>query len=320
MDARTPSKLLGRGPGRPRNARNQTLSEALAPPPPEPRKRGRPRKNPLPEASGIANPYAACLTSTAAGDVAVPRQARQRRLDVPEADRRNIPDGPGGDLAMLDSSQMSQIDLLTSGATAVHIEPPRFKRARITIVGTAPYVQHRFSEKSRKMMEATQRAGAQERSKRRRVAKDFEQTYRDAMYVCTDGWNGIPASSFRNAMISVCRIVGFKMTHAKLAIFIEPDGFDKDGTPLVRIEEKKGQPHIHEATVRNESGVADVRWRPMWDRGWSARVTVRWDEGMFSAADVMNLMARAGLQVGIGEGRPDSPKSNGLGWGLFEVR
>jgi len=107
------------------------------------------------------------------------------------------------------------------------------------------------------------------------------------------------------------------MTFAKLSVFVEPDGFDAaDGTPLVRIN---GEPHIHEASVRNESGVADIRWRPMWDEGWSATVRVKWDEDQFSATDIMNLMLRAGLQVGIGEGRPDSPKSNGLGWGQFEV-
>jgi hypothetical protein len=110
--------------------------------------------------------------------------------------------------------------------------------------------------------------------------------------------------------------VGFVMTRAKLSVFVEPDGFDRnDGTPLVRIV---GEPHIHEASVRNESGVADIRWRPMWNE-WSAVVRVTWDEDQFSATDVMNLMLRAGLQVGIGEGRPSSPNSMGLGWGRFEV-
>jgi hypothetical protein len=70
--------------------------------------------------------------------------------------------------------------------------------------------------------------------------------------------------------------------------------------------------------VRNESGVADIRWRPMWEQ-WGAIVNVQWDEDQFSATDVLNLMLRAGLQVGIGEGRPYSPNSNGMGWGRFEV-
>ena len=40
---------------------------------------------------------------------------------------------------------------------------------------------------------------------------------------------------------------------------------------------------------------------------------------MISLEDVVNLMVRVGLQVGIGEGRPSSKKSNGIGWGLFDV-
>lgn len=209
----------------------------------------------------------------------------------------------------------------------IRITRPRLKVAPIEIVGIAPYVQHAFSEKQRKQMEETQRAGQQARGKRTRAPKDFEAVYEAAKHHSREGWLGIPAPAFRNACIDACRLVGFKMTHAKLSLFVMPDGFDRaDGTPLVKIHGVKPtknipeQPHIHEASVRNESGVADIRWRPMWDEGWHATVFMEWDEDQFSATDVANLMLRAGLQVGIGEGRPGSPNSNGLGWGRFKLQ
>lgn len=211
-----------------------------------------------------------------------------------------------------------EIDRLTSdaGREQIRITPPRLRNAHIEIVGISPYVQHAFSEKQRKAMESTQRAGQQAKGRKVREAKDFEEVYEAAKHRSKEGWCGIPAPAFRNAMISACRLIGFKMTHAKLSVWCEADGIDaKDGTPLVRII---GEPRIHEATVRNATGVADIRWRPMWEE-WSAIVHVCWDEDQFAAVDVMNLMLRAGLQVGIGEGRPDSPKSNGLGWGRFKV-
>jgi hypothetical protein len=40
---------------------------------------------------------------------------------------------------------------------------------------------------------------------------------------------------------------------------------------------------------------------------------------MLTADDVTNLINRVGLQVGIGEGRPDSKDSAGIGLGLFEI-
>jgi len=198
----------------------------------------------------------------------------------------------------------------------IRITQPKLKEAAIQIVGIAPYVQHAFSEKQRKQMEDTQRAGQQARGKRQRAPKDFDAVYEAAKHKTKAGWCGIPAPAFRNAMISACKLIGFKMTHAKLSVFVEADGIDaQDGTPLVKI---KGEPRIHEATVRNASGVADIRWRPMWEE-WSAVVRITWDGDQFSATDIFNLMWRAGLQVGIGEGRPDSPNSNGLGWGRFRV-
>jgi hypothetical protein len=201
-------------------------------------------------------------------------------------------------------------------ALSIVISPPNVRRATVTVVGISPYVQHKFSHKALAIMEATQRAGSLAKKGRKREARDFDADYHAAMHISTDGWVGIPCPSFRNAMIDACRLVGFQMTRAKLAVFVESDGYDsEDGTPLIRII---GKPEIHKGFARNETGVADIRWRPMW-REWSANVPLRWDGDQFSPDDILNLLHRAGLQVGIGEGRPSSPNSFGLGWGLFEI-
>lgn len=207
---------------------------------------------------------------------------------------------------------------MTPQARAVVIHPPKFEVATVRIRGTAPYVQHAFSQKAIDTMIETQSLGSQAKKGRTRAPKDFKAVYEAAMHKSRQGWCGIPASAFRNAMISACRTVGFKMTIAKLSLFVEADGFDaKDGTPLVKIT--KGQPHEHYASARNDNGSTDIRCRPMWDEGWEANIRIRWDAEQFSASDVMNLFSRVGMQVGIGEGRPDSRNSAGLGWGLFEV-
>ena len=198
----------------------------------------------------------------------------------------------------------------------VRVTRPNLKMAVVTIVGVSPYVQHAFSEKQRKVMEETQRAGQQAKGKKVREPKDFDAVYKAAKHFSKEGWIGIPAAAFRNAMISACRLIGFKMTHAKLSVWTEADGIDRtDGAPLVKII---GEPRIHQSFVRNATGVADIRWRPMWET-WSADVRLSWDGDQFSATDIGHLMLRAGLQVGIGEGRPDSPNSNGMGWGRFDV-
>jgi len=185
------------------------------------------------------------------------------------------------------------------------------------LVGTAPYMQLRFSQKAMDKMKSTQMAGQQARSKKTREARNFDDDYHQAMHLMEDGRHGIPASSFRNAMISACRTIGFKMTLAKLSVFVEADGLDSvDGTPLVHLI---GDPEKTEMPVRNATGVADIRVRPMW-RNWSAKIRIRFDLQQFSSTDIMHLLIRAGAQVGIGEGRPDSRQSAGLGYGLFDVK
>jgi len=199
----------------------------------------------------------------------------------------------------------------------VQIPPPNIGIAEFLIEGIAPYVQHKFSDKARKQIQATQEAGQQAKKGAKRTPRNFEEDYHAAMYLSDKGWNGIPATSFRAAMISACRLVGFKMTIAKMTLFVEADGFD-GSTPLVRFIEGKPEP-TGPMPARNDNGSIDLRNRPMWREGWKAKVRIRYDRDQFSLVDVSNLLARAGQQVGIGEGRPDSKESAGMGWGIFKI-
>ncbi len=197
----------------------------------------------------------------------------------------------------------------------VSISPPNMDCVQVHIVGTSPYMQAKFSKKAEIM--AKMQEGSTARSKKTRAARDYDADCKGAMYMASEGWNGIPASAFRKAMISACRLVGFKMTLAKLAVFVEADGLDADeGTPLIRIN---GDWERSDMPCRNATGVIDIRSRPLW-REWSADVRIRFDRDQFTHQDVANLMARVGAQVGIGEGRPDSKDSAGIGFGLFEIR
>lgn len=199
----------------------------------------------------------------------------------------------------------------------IFIPEPNMQDASFTIVGTAPLMIAKFSEKAKNKMEETQRAGSTARSKKTRSRRDFEADMQAARHISTDGWDGLAAAAFRNAMIDACRAVGFQMTKGKLAVFILPDGFDRDeGTPLVRIVGE--EPECSIMPVRNATGVVDLRARPMW-RAWSMTVQVRYDADIFTLTDVSNLMMRVGVQVGVGEGRPYGKNGNGMGMGLFQI-
>lgn len=203
----------------------------------------------------------------------------------------------------------------TAQATQVAIAAPRIRAVKIKIIGTAPYMQARFSQKAMLAM-MSKMDGTTKKGTKQRENRDYDEDYKNAMHLSTDDWNGIPASSIRAALISACRLVGFKMTIAKLSVFVQGEGLDKvDGAPLIRIY---GTPERSDMPTRNATGVFDIRIRPLW-REWYATPTIQFDEDQFSLQDVLNLLARAGMQVGLGEGRPDSRASAGLGYGTFRV-
>lgn len=204
----------------------------------------------------------------------------------------------------------------TDSTPTMTITPPRIEVLSVRIVGLSPFVQLKFSAKAKGIMRGKMAEGGASRSKKTRTARNFEEDYIGAIHRSTEGWAGIPAPAFRNALISACRLVSFKMTMAKMSLFVLADGADvDDGTPLVKIE---GEPEPVEHMVRNATGVADIRVRAMW-REWACNLRLQYDKDQFTRQDVVNLLMRAGLQVGVGEGRPDSKASAGMGWGQFQI-
>lgn len=198
----------------------------------------------------------------------------------------------------------------------ITIKAPSITTASFKIIGTAPYVQLRFSQKAINQMMEKHKLGSQANKKKAKEARDFDEDFRQAQHVSTEGWAGIPASAFRNGLISACRLVGFKMTLAKLSLFVDGDGFDSvDAIPLIKIT---GEPEPLIMHARNATGVCDIRVRAKFFP-WSADLRVSYDSDQFTSTDVANLLLRVGQQVGIGEGRPDSKMSAGMGWGTFTL-
>jgi hypothetical protein len=199
----------------------------------------------------------------------------------------------------------------------VTIMAPKFETAVFECVGVAPLVIHRFSSKTKEQMKQKMETGKAASSKKTREAKDTNDLFNESRYISTEGWDGVHAGGFRNALIDACRLVNFKMTLAKCSIFIVQDGWDKQEPqiPLVRIY---GKAVKQEDMARVETGQPYVTVRAAY-HDWRVKLQVRWDGDQFTLDDVSNLLARVGMQIGIGEGRPFSKNSAGMGWGLFAL-
>lgn len=203
------------------------------------------------------------------------------------------------------------------GKEKVTISEPKFESLRFDLVGTAPLMQARFSAKAMQMMRDKHEAGSTANKGKKKEPRNFDADFKGAQHRSLDGWCGMPASAIRSACISACRMCDFKMTHAKMSIFVKSDGNDiVDGLPLIKID--AGEPECLQMATRNATGVADLRVRPMW-REWKLHPIIVYDADQFTQKDVENLITRAGVQVGIGEGRPFSKSSNGIDFGTWRI-
>jgi hypothetical protein len=205
------------------------------------------------------------------------------------------------------------------GLQQIIIKAPNFQDVKLLVVGTAPYVCNNMTPGSENSMRDGMGDGVDKAAKKKRPPKDFEGDFKGSQHVdVKDGWVGIPAAAIRAAMIRACSTCGVEMTKAKQCFFVQADGMDEKGRPLVKIT--KGKPEKFECTVKNSNGSTDIRARARFNTGWEAALRISFDADQFSASTVGNLIQRAGMSVGVGAGRPFSSNSAGCGWGTFSLK
>lgn len=195
--------------------------------------------------------------------------------------------------------------------TEQRISVERLKTATIfvQIEGVTPLIPHRWSEKARKMMLDAQTGKATTKKPPKDPQADFEAS----LYVHPDGWYGMPATAFKAAIADAARYFdkSITITGLKRSVFVIGHGPDQ----LVRIG--GSEPQMREDTVRNASGVADLRYRGQFDP-WEATLAIEYVDALYTAETIVNLVDAAGLG-GVGDWRPSAPKSNSGTYGRFQV-
>lgn len=174
----------------------------------------------------------------------------------------------------------------------------------VPVVGTAPLIVHRFSEKAkRKMLDSMQGRKSPKES------KDPEAEFQAAAYRLGDGY-GFPAVGFKAATVSAARFYGkndVTMTGLRQFMFFRGE-IGGDGMMLVRLEggdDADGDwPRMREDVVRVNRGGSDLRYRPeFWP--WRAKLTVTYVRSALTQSSVLSLIDAGGLGVGVGEWRPE---------------
>ena len=198
----------------------------------------------------------------------------------------------------------------------VAIELPALKIGlmEVTVIGDSPLIVHAWSQKAKREMLDKQ----MKKAKGAKEAKDPTADFEASMYRLADGGYGFPSVAFKNAAVTAATsIAGITKIAARQAFHILGEGADVSGAfngaksrvNLIRIE--GDPPAMREDMVKIAMGTADLRYRPEFTT-WRARLLVRYNSGVLSEAQILNLLNTAGFAVGVGEWRPEKDGMNGM--------
>jgi len=185
----------------------------------------------------------------------------------------------------------------TNDTAQVVIDQIASETLSVPLVGTAPLLVHKFSEKAKRQMLDNMQG-----RKSPKQPKDPKAEYEAAFYRIKDGGYGFPAIAFKAATIGGARFYGksVTMTALRQCIFFHGEPAE-DGQQMVRIE---GEPSMREDVVRVGMGGTDLRYRPQFLE-WSTVLEVTYVTSMLTRGSLLSLIDAGGLGVGVGEWRPE---------------
>ena len=171
----------------------------------------------------------------------------------------------------------------------VVLTKPDLRRVEIKIVGTAPLICHKWSEKAKKEIRDKQT----QKAKIGRELKNPEEEFKNSLYSLDNEIYGFPSIAFKAAIVRAGTYVDMKMTYLRGAFHIEGEFVVIDGIPSMR-----------EDMVKVGMGVADIRYRGEFKR-WNATLPIIYNARAISVEQITNLLMIAGFSVGVGEWRPE---------------
>lgn len=169
----------------------------------------------------------------------------------------------------------------------------------VPLVGTAPLIVHRFSEKAKlQMLQAMQGV------KTPKVAKDPQAEYEASRYRTDDGGDGFPVIAFKAATVSGARLYGkaVTMTQLRQAVFFDAPLSKVAGN--IKLARINGTPNMREDVTRVGNGGTDLRYRAEFLE-WSTQLVVTYVPNLLTQESVLGLLEAGGMSVGVGEWRPE---------------
>lgn len=203
----------------------------------------------------------------------------------------------------------------------IQVPPIVIGNTNITIVGTAPLLVQKFSEKAQREFEAMVMQTETDKLRQpKNPIEDFEMaayTFPDTeVQIVEDdpkniymtGEFGFPAVGLKQAIVRAATDAGMNMTDIRRMIRIPCE--------LLKIDCVPG-PYMRRDYVRNTNGRIDLRYRPCF-REWSITTLIQHNKSVLTLVQLLNLIRIAGFGVGLGEWRPSGKTSTGI-YGTFNL-
>lgn len=187
---------------------------------------------------------------------------------------------------------------MSTDAAQITISKIGTETIRVPLVGTAPLIVHKFSEKAKRQM-----LDAMQGRKSPKQSKDPEGDYEAAFYRTDSGGYGFPVIAFKAATVGAARFYGksISMTALRQFVFFDAEFSKEAGQKLAVLT---GEPHMREDVVKVGMGGSDLRYRPEFTE-WSTVVEVTYVKSMLTRESVLSLIEAGGMGVGVGEWRPE---------------
>lgn len=187
------------------------------------------------------------------------------------------------------------------------------KQLTMRIIGTAPLMMHKWSEKAKRQIREKQQKKTA--ANKKKEARNPEQEFLDATYHVSDFPGGaasdkryaFPAIAFKKAAVDACRqLDNITMALAKTMFHVIGEYV---------IIESENEPIMREDTVVIGQGTTDLRYRPQfWP--WAATIEIVYNADVVSKEQIANIFKTAGFASGIGENRPSK---TGNTFGMFSA-